>query len=154
VLHHWYMWGSCKASNHRDINYKCFGLCNLCMGMYMICTNRFINKFLMGKLMNSCLYTRTSLTCILYSNKNSLHTSCMAMSKIDTNSQRYWQMFPTDTYCNKIHYTHIQQYNCYNNICWNMSNKDHNIYYKFQSHQSSIGWDMFVRIGHCINTAL
>lgn len=148
------MWGSCKASNHRDINYKCFGLCNLCMGMYMICTNRFINKFLMGKLMNSCLYTRTSLTCILYSNKNSLHTSCMAMSKIDTNSQRYWQMFPTDTYCNKIHYTHIQQYNCYNNIYWNMSNKDHNICYKFQSHQSSIGWGMFGRIGYCINTVL
>ena len=118
----------------------------------MICTNCFINKFQMGKLMSSCLCTRINLMCILCNNEHSSRIHCKAVSKIDINLQSYSQTYPTDTNCNKTHYTHIQQYNCYKNTYWNKSNKVHNICYKSQSHQNSIGWDMFVRIGHCINT--
>lgn len=132
------MSGSYKASTHRDIHYKCSGLNNLYMGMCMIYTNCFINRFLMGKLMSSYLCTQINLMCILYNNEHSSRINCREVSKIGINLQSYSQKFPMDMSCNKIHYKHNQQYNCCNNTYWNMLNKVHNIYYKSQSHQNSI----------------
>jgi len=137
-LHHWYMSGSYKASTHRDIHYKCFDLSNLYMGMCMIYTNCFINRFLMGKLMSSCLCTQINLMYILYNNEHSSRINCREVSKIGINLQLYSQTYLTDMSCNRNHYTHNQQYNCCNNTYWNMLNKVHNIYYKSQSHQNSI----------------
>ena len=62
------MLGSYKADTHQDINYMCFDLNNLYMGMYMTYINHFIHTSLKGKLMNNYLYTQTTLMYILYNN--------------------------------------------------------------------------------------